>query len=465
MTYILDPFQQIIQLRQYTVVPNTQLINEGQSVTFTITATVPNGTVLAWRLVGVSGSITNNDFSNVINPVTVGGNVTINNRTATVVITARNDLTTEGTETFRMDVRNAGVVVASSVPVAIVDTSIGGGDITVPGIPTGGGGSVLGSNDVRWNPSGTSVAFAHRINQNLSNATCVSIYDFNGSSLTKVGDFVQAKFGLAIDWANDTTLAVAAGPSGTVDWGLTVWTRNGNTFTKTYQNTATSSLPSGLPNGKLRYTPYGILLNGNLFNNDTTLKRRIANRESSSFVSGNVLISDTSTTSTDGFIKVYVYNASNNTFTTENDFRLPLKQNQYPTVQLVEANGNDVFIATSYRTALGYESISMIYRRNGPNSWTKVFEVPNTNDDPVGSGWAVDGFIWRNSSEFAIGRFMYGDTTRGIIRYNWSGSSASITSRIAAPGGRFFGLHYHPTQNLIAAGAYNVSPYFRIYRY
>ena len=100
--------------------PVSGSFNEGESITWTITTTnVANGTVLYWQAVG---SVSATDFTQA----TTSGQFTVNNNTGSVTLTAVNDLTTEGNETFTFQVRtgsSSGPIVAG-LNATIVDTSL-----------------------------------------------------------------------------------------------------------------------------------------------------------------------------------------------------------------------------------------------------------------------------------------------------------------------------------------------------
>lgn len=462
MTYKLDPFQRILSVVSYSAVPDKTLMNEGENVTFNITAPVPNNTVLYWKLVSVSGNITDSDFTYPTAPVSAGDSVTITDNISAVYVYVKNDLTTEGPETFRLELRTGsptGTLVATSANVTITDTSVGDSSIGVPGIPDGGTGT-LGAQDCRWNTTGTSVAWAHRINS-ASSGTCVSVYDFSGGALTKVADIVTAKFGISLDWANNTTLAVFATGTTEVDRGLTVWTRSGNTFTKTYQNTAAS--PSVTTTTKLRYCSYGIQLGGTLYNNDTTVRKGIGGNNVA-WYSNIAVCGAIGNSSTTNPIQVYSYNNATNTLTAETPF-VPPKYDQlnsttlyYPSINDLKFNGSTLLLGVQ---TTGYNPAALVYQRNGANSWSLLYEVPSDPEQSTktGSAWGALSIDWKNSSEYAIGRFIYSDSPSGVYRY----SGASVTQKIASTGGQFYGIDYHPSQNYIAAAAYNNKPYFRVY--
>ena len=107
----------------YTVTQSVTSANEGSVVTFTVnTVNVADSTTLYWTLGGVSGTVTSNDFT-----TNTSGTVTISSDTGTVQVTIKNDLTTEGSEQFVLQLRTdstSGTVVATSSTVTINDTSL-----------------------------------------------------------------------------------------------------------------------------------------------------------------------------------------------------------------------------------------------------------------------------------------------------------------------------------------------------
>jgi len=107
----------------YTVTQSVTSANEGSVVTFTVnTVNVADSTTLYWTLGGVSGTVTSNDFT-----TNTSGTVPINSDTGTVQVTIKNDLTTEGSEQFVLQLRTdstSGTVVATSSTVTINDTSL-----------------------------------------------------------------------------------------------------------------------------------------------------------------------------------------------------------------------------------------------------------------------------------------------------------------------------------------------------
>ena len=102
----------------YSLSSSMNTVSEGGTFTITLTTTfVAPGTNVGYTITGVSGSDINNA------PLT--GNFVVNNNTATLVLTAAADLTTEGDETLTLTLTNG----QDSISVVISDTS------TTPFVP------------------------------------------------------------------------------------------------------------------------------------------------------------------------------------------------------------------------------------------------------------------------------------------------------------------------------------------
>jgi hypothetical protein len=105
----------------YAVSPSASAINEGDTVTYTITTVgVADGTTLYWTN---AGTTTGPDFTDNAD----SGSFTVTGGSATFSRTLTNDYTTEGTETIIVDIRTgstSGPIVATSVAVSVADTSI-----------------------------------------------------------------------------------------------------------------------------------------------------------------------------------------------------------------------------------------------------------------------------------------------------------------------------------------------------
>ena len=102
----------------YAISEDKTAVNEGETVTFTVTTTnIANGSTITWTTVGTTD---NNDFSDN----STAGSVTIQNNTATITRTLSNDLTvSEGAENFQIRLYSGSTTLALSSSIAVADTS------------------------------------------------------------------------------------------------------------------------------------------------------------------------------------------------------------------------------------------------------------------------------------------------------------------------------------------------------
>lgn len=123
----------------YAVTPAANNVNEGASVTFTVTTTdVPNGTPLYWSTNTVSGTVNASDFTDGL----LTGSFTITSNSGTVVRSISADAVTEGAESFSLSIRTvstSGTVQVTSATVTINDTSLTP-PLTVDYVVVAGGG-------------------------------------------------------------------------------------------------------------------------------------------------------------------------------------------------------------------------------------------------------------------------------------------------------------------------------------
>ena len=108
-----------------TVTPNTTSVNEGSAVTFNVTLDQSVTTTLYWDLNTVSGTINESDF---VEGVT-SGSFPYSGGTGSVVLTLKNDVTTEPTtESFQLRVKRMKsgnlIVIGTSATVTVNDTSV-----------------------------------------------------------------------------------------------------------------------------------------------------------------------------------------------------------------------------------------------------------------------------------------------------------------------------------------------------
>lgn len=105
----------------FSAAVSSTTVDEGGSITFTISGTnIPDGTYHR-TIEGVSGTISSSDFSSNINDT-----FTISNNSGSFTITLADDLQTEGEEKFKVRIRRdsaTGTIVATSSDITINDTS------------------------------------------------------------------------------------------------------------------------------------------------------------------------------------------------------------------------------------------------------------------------------------------------------------------------------------------------------
>ena len=97
-------------------------VNEGGSVTFTISGSnIPDGTYY-YTIYEEEGTVASTDF----NPANLNGSFSISNNSGSITITIAEDITSEGTDKFKIQIRTgsiSGTVIAESNAVTINDTS------------------------------------------------------------------------------------------------------------------------------------------------------------------------------------------------------------------------------------------------------------------------------------------------------------------------------------------------------
>lgn len=105
----------------YTLTSDNNTINEGNTVTYTLTTTnVPDSTNVAYTVTGID--------SNDLSVGSLTGNFTITSNTATATFTLAEDVTTEGQEVMTLTLDNGG----DALDVVITDTSL-----NAPSTPSG----------------------------------------------------------------------------------------------------------------------------------------------------------------------------------------------------------------------------------------------------------------------------------------------------------------------------------------
>lgn len=106
----------------YTATPNVTSVNEGSSVTITLTTADTGDATYYYAITSVSGTVESADFTTALS-----GSVATVNNTATITVTTSADAVTEGSESFKVQVRTdspTGTIVATTPTITINDTSL-----------------------------------------------------------------------------------------------------------------------------------------------------------------------------------------------------------------------------------------------------------------------------------------------------------------------------------------------------
>lgn len=108
-----------LEATTYNITPNKYYMNEGESVTFTITTTNFGSGTLFWTNIGTT---VGNDFTNGLN----SGSVNIDSDIGSFTLQVANDVLLEGPQTIQLELRTgstSGPVVATTFVISVSDTS------------------------------------------------------------------------------------------------------------------------------------------------------------------------------------------------------------------------------------------------------------------------------------------------------------------------------------------------------
>jgi ligand-binding SRPBCC domain-containing protein len=195
----------------YSVTPSATSVNEGSSVTFTVTtAGVPNGTVLYWTALQVSGTLSASDFTDVA----VSGSFTVNNNTGTIIRTIVADRSTESIDIFQLEIRRSsitGTIVATSDSVTINDTS--------KDVGSNANGLTFGPVQVnRDNGNATLASDWYTICglENLPDESSIALFIDNSGSMTEAT--VQASYNLLVSKLNAKGITITTVTNSNEDW-------------------------------------------------------------------------------------------------------------------------------------------------------------------------------------------------------------------------------------------------------
>ena len=256
----------------YTVTQSATSVDEGGSVTFTVTTTnVPDATTLYYSL---SGTATANDFVGG----TMAGSFTITNNTGNFTVNVVGDVITDDGENFTANIRTdstSGTIVGSSLQVTIADislteaitqsaTNINEGDlitftVSTSGYPTGytfywdielltGGVTSSDFNDgllsgtITTNSSGQAILSKQLVQDRISEG--VEKFKLNIRTGSAVGPILLSSDEVTI---NDTSVDIGANANGKTFGPVNVNRDNGNSANASdwYTICGMDSLPDG----------------------------------------------------------------------------------------------------------------------------------------------------------------------------------------------------------------------------
>ena len=195
----------------YSVTPSTTVVNEGSTVTFTVTTTgVPNSTVLYWTTLQTSGTVSASDFSDNA----LSGSFTVNSNTGTITRTITSDRSTEGLEAFKIEVRRtstSGTIVATSDAVVINDTSGNVGQ-NANGLTFG----PVQVNRDNGNTALTSDWYTICGIDNLPEGSKIALFIDNSGSMTTAT--IQASYNLLLSKLAAKNISIITVENGNEDW-------------------------------------------------------------------------------------------------------------------------------------------------------------------------------------------------------------------------------------------------------
>jgi len=195
----------------YSVVPSTTSVNEGSSVIFTVTTSgVPNSTILYWTILPISGTLSASDFGEAA----ISGSFTVNSNTGTITRTLVGDRSTEGLESFQIEIRRSsitGTVIATSETVYINDTSLNVGQ--------NANGLTFGPVQVNRDDGNTALAsdwYTICGIDNLPDDSKIALFIDNSGSMTTAT--IQASYNLLVSKLAVKNISIITVENGNEDW-------------------------------------------------------------------------------------------------------------------------------------------------------------------------------------------------------------------------------------------------------
>ena len=194
----------------FSVVESTTTVNEGGTVTFTVSGSnIPNGTYY-YSIEQESGIIAASDF----NPASLTGSFNISSNSGTFTITIADDFTTDGIDSFSVDVRRSsvtGTVVASSNIITINDTSRGVGSAS-NGLTFG----PVQVNRDNGNAANTSDWYTICDLDNVPDGSSIALFIDGSGSMTQA--VVQASYELLVSKLAARNITITTVTNSQEDW-------------------------------------------------------------------------------------------------------------------------------------------------------------------------------------------------------------------------------------------------------
>jgi len=191
---------------------STTTVDEGSSVTFTITATgFPSGTTLYWTTYQESGTITASDFTDSATE----GSFSISSGTGTVVRSISSDRLTESiAESFKLEIRRdstSGTIVATSEIITINDRS--------KNIGANANGLTFGPVQVNRDNGSTSLAsdwYTICDIDTLPEGSSIALFIDTSGSMTQAT--IQASYDLLVEKLNAKNITITSVTNPNEDW-------------------------------------------------------------------------------------------------------------------------------------------------------------------------------------------------------------------------------------------------------
>ena len=423
--------------------PTSTTVNESTSIGYTVnTNYIPNSTNIYYQVVGVSGTINASDFT-----TSTSAAFTINSNTGQFNITLNPDLSTEGTESFRVDIlaQDAATVINTGTTITISDSSLN------PPLPT--------LNSLSFSPSAVNIGETITVYWESSNATYIeararlsggswsawqAVTGYNGSiaSGNKVfGPYIWDQIGSyesEVRVGNATNVSTAQLRTYTIRTPSVSISRNTNAVNEggsvTYTITPTN-VPTGTTYGTLYWYVGGSGISGSDFTDGLT-QGGFTNYGSSTNIT-RTLNNDVSSGEGNETLNFAVYGNPSATYllgtsngVTIYDTSVYVPPPSYNSFNLYETwNGANYVIrlvtyinnpsGTVYLSATAYYAVGI----NQPaSSCTNAYPALNISSSGAGSSFSGDSAGWTvHSTGFTVRYYV---TLSGAVSYsNYTGTT------------------------------------------